>query len=92
MPVDSKTFNSSENVDIKKYILEFLEKNRENAYTLKELKEHLGNQHEEWMIHMELTSLIWAGKVQYRDIYDDKGRLIRYFKFNDDQAGKDSGS
>ncbi len=85
MPVDKSTFNSSENVDTKNSILDFLEKNRENAYTLKELKESLGKGHEEWMLHMELTSLIWADKVQYRDIYDHNGKLVRYFKVNDDE-------
>ena len=82
MPVDSQTFNSSEKVDTKNTILDFLEKNRENAYTLKELKDHLGKGHEEWMLHMELTSLIWADKVEYRDIYDSEGKLVRYFKIN----------
>ena len=31
---------------------------------------------------MELTSLIWADKVEYRDIYDSEGKLVRYFKIN----------
>lgn len=83
MPVDKDTFNSSRTLDTKNSILEFLEKNRENAYTLKELKGHLGNGHEEWMLHMELTSLIWAGQIQYRDIYDNKGKLVRYFSIQD---------
>jgi hypothetical protein len=82
MPVDSRTFNSSQDGDTKNHILDFLEKNRENAFTLKELKDHLGKDHEEWMIHMELTSLIWAGKVEYRDIYDSEGKLVRYFKIS----------
>ncbi|WMT52258.1 MAG: hypothetical protein RE471_05095 [Ferroplasma sp.] len=82
MPVDSRIFNSSKNIDTKNNILDFLENNRENAYTLKELKDHLGKDHEEWMVHMELTSLIWAGKVEYRDIYDSAGKLVRYFKIN----------
>lgn len=83
MPINTKDFKSSETNSIRTTILDFLEKNRENAYTLKEIKYHLSGDHYEWMIHMELTSLLWSDKIEYRDIYDNKGKLVRYFRINE---------
>ncbi len=83
MPIDQQQFKSSGMNAISTTILEFLEKNSVNAYTLKEIKEHVARDHDEWMIHMELTSLIWLDKVEYRDIYDKDGKLVRYFRFNE---------
>jgi len=83
MSISQEQFKSSGINNIGKTILQFLEKNKVNAYTLKEIKEHIATDHDEWMIHMELTSLIWSNKVEYRDIYDEDGKLVRYFRFNE---------
>ncbi|WP_337860131.1 hypothetical protein [Ferroplasma sp.] len=83
MPININDYKASGTNKIRQTIVDFLEKNRENAYTLKELKENIAKDHDDWMIHMELTSLIWSDIVEYRDIYDSKGRLVRYFKINE---------
>jgi hypothetical protein len=85
MSISVENYKASETSNIKKTIIDFLEKNKENTYTLKEIKEHIAKNHDDWMIHMELTSLVWSGIVEYRDIYDSKGKLDRYFKIADNK-------
>ncbi|MGE9809809.1 hypothetical protein ACLIKE_00510 [Ferroplasma acidiphilum] len=83
MPVDKQQFESSGTNSIGATVLEFLEKNTVNAYTLKEIDEHIAKNHDNLIIHMELTFLVWSDKIEYRDIYNQDGKLVRYFRFKE---------
>ncbi|MEM0139552.1 MAG: hypothetical protein QXZ44_02945, partial [Ferroplasma sp.] len=77
MPVKKEEFNSGKKEDVKQLLLNFLKKNDENAYTLKELGENLGI--DTFILHMDLTALLWNDEMEYRDIYDHDGKLQRYY-------------
>lgn len=85
MPVDKQQFESSGTNSIRATVLEFLEKNTVNAYTLKEIEGYIAKDHDDLAIHMELTFLVWSDKIEYRDIYNQDGKLVRYFRFNENK-------
>ncbi len=80
MSISSEEFNGSKKEDISNSVLNFLEKNFENAYTVEEIKKHLNINLLDVMVHMDLTRLVWSDKVEYRDIYAQDGKLVRYYK------------
>ncbi len=82
MPLKSDEFNNADNKDLMEILYDFLLKNKNNAYTLKEIKENF-NGADDLLIHMDLTRLIWKNKVSYRDIYNQDDKIVRYYKINE---------
>ena len=83
MSIKKEEFDRADKKDLKEDLYNFLLKNKNNAYTLKEIKENFRGNIDDVLLHIDLTGLIWADKVSYRDIYDHDNKLIRYYKINE---------
>lgn len=77
--IKKEDFDKTGGKDIKEDLYNFLLKNRNNAYTLKEIKDNFDSVSDDIVLHMDLTRLIWEGKVSYKDIYDHNDKLVRYY-------------
>ncbi len=82
MSIKKDEFDRADKKDLKEDLYNFLLKNKNNAYTLKEIKENFRGNIDDVLLHIDLTRLIWEDKVSYRDIYDHDNKLVRYYKIN----------
>ncbi len=82
MSIKKEEFDRADKKDLKEDLYNFLLKNKNNAYTLKEIKENFRGNIDDVLLHMDLTRLIWEDKVSYRDIYDHDDKLVRYYRIN----------
>ncbi len=78
--MEKNKVDNSETHDLKDELYEYLYKNKNESYTVDELCKNL-KLHEEnkILLHMDLTRLIWEDKIEYRDIYNQEHKFVRFY-------------
>ncbi|WP_287960192.1 hypothetical protein [Acidiplasma sp.] len=76
--------NKNTDFDLKSEIYNFLTKNRNMEYTADEILKSMNISLDDYFtLHIDLARLIWEGKIKYRDIIDQNGKIKRFYSIDE---------